>query len=189
MSSVILIFLLLCDIFYVMLFVINAGGSVMNRLVKEGTKDGIKPRTLHGYTFRLRAGQTSCPWESEERSLYYEPGMHVLGEGTFKVENPDLYINNAKTALAANIPAGREAAFNIEMQNMSEINRTVSYLLWVDDESNPDGLIISIDGTPLTTPRRYTVPFGTPIPKVVRVRQSSIDVLDYKGIKLVMGSD
>jgi len=162
--------------------------TAMARLVKDAKGETIRPRNLHGYIFRRRAGQTSCPYEGEERTLFFEPGQHVLNDATFKIEKPDFYINKAKTATAANVPAGREAAFDLELINMSEINRTVTYTLWVEDGTNPDGLIISIDGTPLTSPRRYTVTYGTPLEKIVRVKQSAPDIMDYEGVTLVMGS-
>jgi len=164
------------------------------RIWDEEIRDTIdvfrwNPSNLFGYVFRLRAGQTSCPHESEVKTRFYRPG-HILHHGTFQVENPVLYINGGDTATLANVASGREASFNLALQNWSAVNRTITYQLEVDETTNPDGLIISIDGTPLTTPRRFNVPFGRDgeLTKSVRVRQEATDILDYDYVRLVLRS-
>jgi hypothetical protein len=146
--------------------------------------------TLHSYTFQTRAGQTSCPYEGEEITLFYtENNEHkVLNEGTFQIEKPELYIDNTKTATAENIPSGREASFTLQLQNLSDANLPVTYQLSVVDNSNPDGLILSIDGTPLTSPREYAVEYGEELTKTLKVRQSSVDILEYSNIRLALSS-
>jgi hypothetical protein len=161
----------------------------MIAIVDEGTlKSPIK--TLRGYTFRTRAGQTSCPFEPADSTLFYKKDgkKQLLNYGTFQIEKPDLYINNSKSASAENIPAGREATFNVQMNNMSDTKDDVTYQLSIGDYSNLNGLILSIDGTPLTEPREYTIEYGQELEKTLKVRQSSQDILDYDHVELVLSS-
>lgn len=151
--------------------------------------DLFKPTDNGGYIFRTRAGQSSCPHEGPDYARYYEPEKkHELNAGTFQVEKPAIYVNNAKIGTAENISSGREASFDIQLSNLSEANLPVSYQLSVRDGSNPNGLILSIDGSPLTTPRIYSIPAGSTITKSLKIRQSSLDVLDYNNIALLFTS-
>ncbi|HKM94777.1 MAG TPA: LamG-like jellyroll fold domain-containing protein [Prolixibacteraceae bacterium] len=146
--------------------------------------------TLRGYTFRTRAGQTSCPFEPGDSTLYYakDGKKQLLNYGTFQIEKPEIYINSSKIATAESIPAGREATFLVQMQNMSETKNAVPYQLTVGDYSNLNGLILSIDGTPLTQPREYTIEYGEQLTKTLRVKQSTLDALEYDDVELVLSS-
>ncbi|MDR3187805.1 MAG: T9SS type A sorting domain-containing protein [Prevotellaceae bacterium] len=146
--------------------------------------------SLHGYIFQTRAGQTSCPYEGEEMTRFYtEDGApQRLSYGTFQIEKPELYIDNAKEAAAANVPSGREATFTLQLQNLSDANLPVTYQLSVDNTTNPDGLILSLDGTPLTSPRLFRLEYGEELVKTLEARQSSVDILDYSGVTLSLAS-
>jgi hypothetical protein len=147
-------------------------------------------KTLRGYTFRTRAGQTSCPYEPADSTLFYkrDKKLQLLNYGTFQIEKPDLYINSSKSASAENIPSGREATFEVQMNNMSDAKDVVIYQLFVEDYSNLNGLVLSIDGMPLTEPREYEIEYGEEIVKTLKVRQSSQDVLEYKDVELILSS-
>jgi hypothetical protein len=147
-------------------------------------------KTLRGYTFRTRAGQTSCPYEPADSTLFYkrDKKSQLLNYGTFQIEKPDLYINSSKSASAENIPSGREATFEVQMNNMSDAKDVVIYQLFVEDYSNLNGLVLSIDGMPLTEPREYEIEYGEEIVKTLKVRQSSQDILEYKDIELILSS-
>jgi hypothetical protein len=162
------------------------------KAIVDGGKQNSPVKTLRGYTFRTRAGQTSCPYEPADSTLFYEKDGKklLLNYGTFQIEKPDLYINNSKAATAENIPTGREATFEIQMNNMSDTKSAVTYQLSVGDYSNLNGLVLSIDGTPLTSPREYTIEYGEgkELKKTLKVSQSSVDILHYDHIELVMSS-
>ena len=145
---------------------------------------------LHGFTFQTRAGQTSCPYEGGDSTLFYKKDEKsvLLNYATFAIEKPEIYIDGNKNAVANNIPSGREATYTVQLQNLSEAGLPVTYQLSVADDSNPDGLILSIDGTPLTAPRNYTIEYGQELTKTLKVRQSSTDILDYEDIKLALSS-
>ena len=161
----------------------------MKKIV-DGGKLSSPIKTLRGFTFRTRAGQTSCPYEPGDSTLFYEKDnkKQLLNTSTFQIEKPEIYINNAKHATAENIPTGREATFTVQMQNMSEAKVPVTYALTVGDYSNLNGLVLSIDGTPLTAPREYTIEYGQQLVKTLKVKQSSFDILDYDHIELVLAS-
>lgn len=158
-------------------------------------KDEANPVNLSGFTFQLRAGQTSCPWESGDSTLYYkdESGQPVLlNHGTFKIEKADIYIksgdNAYKHATAENIPSGRDATFTLLLQNNSEANLDVTFWLDVDATTNPDGLILELDGEPLVAGRKIFINYGQELTKTLKVRQSSLDVLNYENVKIKLGS-
>ncbi|MDR1592938.1 MAG: T9SS type A sorting domain-containing protein [Prevotellaceae bacterium] len=146
--------------------------------------------TLSGYTFQRRAGQTSCPHEQADSTLFYKKdGKSVLKNyGTFKIEKAQLYVDNKTSASVENIPAGREGTFTLQLQNLSEAKMDVTYRLVVDPVSNPNGLILELDGQPLTDVRQFRIKYGEETTKVLKVRQSSIDILEYDNIAIRFGS-
>jgi hypothetical protein len=158
--------------------------------MRKAILPNAKLSSLHGYVFQTRAGQTTCPYEGGDSTLYYtENGKPVLlSYATFQTEYPELFIGGSKNAVVNNIPSGREATYTIQMQNLSEAHLPVTYQLSVVDNTNPNGLILSIDGMPLTAPRLYSIEYGEELIKTLRVRQSSADILDYEGITLSLSS-
>ncbi len=61
-------------------------------------------------------------------------------------------------------------------------------VLSVDDTSNPNGAIVSVDGTPLTGGRIFYVTPGQILNKTLTLHQTKLDVLDYQGINLRFSS-
>ncbi|MDL2243349.1 T9SS type A sorting domain-containing protein [Bacteroidales bacterium OttesenSCG-928-J19] len=154
--------------------------------------EGETINNLVGYTFRTRAGQTSCPYEAADSTLYYlneQEKPYLLNYGTFQIEKPDLMINNQRdTASMENIPSGREATFTLQMSNLSEAGMDVTYQIYPNNATNPDGLILSIDGEALTQARQIRIPYGQTLTKTLKVRQSTTDVLEYEGVGIRLGS-
>ncbi len=160
-------------------------------------------RAKGSYIFRLRAGRSSCPYEGPEEPLfckkYYpkikvEKNDYLLSVGTKQIEKPVLYVGGGKgkggtkDASIANIPSGREGSFDLELTNKSDAGLDVTYQLSVVSGTNPDGLILSIDGEPLTEPRQFHLDPDKPIKKTLKVKQSSLDVLKYENIGLQLTS-
>jgi hypothetical protein len=150
--------------------------------------DGI--HNLTGFTFQRRAGQTSCPHEGPDSTTYYRVNdkPELLQYGTFKIENGQLYIDGSASASAENIPAGREGTFTLQMQNLSEAKMDVTYQLYADAISNPNGLILFVDGEPLTAPRQFSIKYGEEVTKILKVRQSDLGILSYENIAIRFGS-
>lgn len=135
-----------------------------------------------GYRFYLAGGATTRPWEGPEKTLYYNAGMSNLSDGTLMVDKPRMSIKNR---VVTDVPNGRETSIELQLGNASEIHAAASYRLFLDDSTNPDGLQITCDGYPITgdghllnfrADESYT--------KVLKIRQSRLDVMDYKDVGL-----
>ncbi|MDR2382745.1 MAG: T9SS type A sorting domain-containing protein [Prevotellaceae bacterium] len=145
---------------------------------------------LTGFTFQRRAGQTSCPYEGPDSTIYYKVNDQpaLLNYGTFKIENGIILIDNNTSASVNNIPAGREGTFTLQLSNVSDAKLDVTFRLSVDAATNPNGLILELDGQPLTDVRQFRLTYGETLYKTLKVRQSSQDILEYKDIALRFGS-
>ncbi len=140
-----------------------------------------------GYIFRNRGGQSSCPYEGPEYALYYEPEQqHVLNDGTFPVDVPVIRLAENSQS---DISSGREATFQLYLGNKSAADIAVRYKLSVLEGTNPDGLILSIDGMPLTEPRVFSIKSNETLAKKLKVSQSSLDILDYDDVSLIFTSE
>jgi hypothetical protein len=157
--------------------------------------DIVDPGTGNGHIFRLRGGQTSCPYEGPEWARYYRPGDTVhattyfddgtsvkLSEGTAQRHVPRIQIPQS---IRFNVPADQAANFNLQLGNMSESEDDQEYSLRVVESTNPFGAIITIDG--LDPNRNFTVPYGTSINKTLIVRRGPLHY-DYDSILLIFKS-
>jgi hypothetical protein len=45
------------------------------------------------YMFRTRGGRTSCPYESVVVTKYFQPGQHIINEGTMQIEDPKIAVS------------------------------------------------------------------------------------------------
>ncbi len=99
------------------------------------------------YVFRTIGGATSCPYEGEYVTKYYEPGQHVINAATLKIEDPVLVI---EPATRIQVPADGKAEFKVKYANANN-HRDVNYKLYVDPESNPYGARIMYGDASLTS--------------------------------------
>jgi len=142
-----------------------------------------------GPVFRTRGGQSYCPYEGEELTQYYEPGKHVLNVATEQMEIPQITINNLKIANQINVPTNSQAYFTLSLKNLSQAGNNVWYDLVVADASNPDGLIIKVDGAPISTKgMSYMVPSLQAITKTLSIAMGKPNVFKYKNVGLVLRS-
>lgn len=142
--------------------------------VYENPGDGFSP------VFYTKAGATSAPHEDQVVTHYYEPGF-VISQRTLQIEKPELYIPDS---LITGVPAGKDALLPIELRNNSETGEDVYYGLWINPDTNPDGLEVFMDGQPITTGIEILVPSSEPIKKTLRIRQSNPDILEYENVQL-----
>ena len=142
-------------------------------------------KTGTSYIFRTRAGQTSAPYEGEERTQFYQPGKHVLHEATMQIEVPDIEV---EVATVSNIASGTAANYTLLLTNKSEIDCDLYYKLLMMDETNPDGAQLSIDGVALSDNRVIKVPAGEVVRKTLQLKQSNLGILDYENIGIVLAS-
>ena len=139
----------------------------------------------YGPIFRTRGGQTCNPYEGETVTQYYEPGT-VIMEATMQIEVPQLDIEKD---VVNDVPTGTPANFNLHLGNASEISEDVTYVLFMLDETNPNGAKISIDGKVLTDGRYIKVPANQDLVKALQLYQTNTSVLDYDSIGIVLASE
>lgn len=146
--------------------------------VKEAN-DGFGP------IFSVKGGVSSCPYQAQELTTYFEPGNHVLHEATLNVEDPVLSFDNN---IVSDVPDNREAEFKLILQNNSQSEQDALFDLKMDNSTNPDGAVISIDGAPIGNGRTFTVKFGVSLSLTMKVGIGKSDVFDYENIRLVLES-
>ena len=136
--------------------------------------------------FVTRGGRSSCPYEALDVVEYSEINKgKSLGVATLQVEKPDLKVANP---FATDIPGGKEASYKITLSNLSESNTAGWYMLTVDEKTNSKGAIITVDGQTLGNGKLYYIVPGEPMEKVLKLKQSSLDELEYNNISLLLSS-
>ena len=139
--------------------------------------------------YRTLGGATQCPWEPADSTMVYYQGQ-PLNYPTLKIENPQIVIDKHELS---NIPHDGEGYFTLTMWNEIEENnglatgsQGVKFNLKLDENTNPKGLEIIIDGQPLTDGREFRFVGSTPITKTVKVRAAK--EYDYEDICLKLES-
>lgn len=157
--------------------------------------DVVDPGTGNGHMFRLRGGQTSCPYEGPEWSRYYRPNDTIaattyyededgvkLSDGTAKRHIPRIQIPQP---VKFNVPADQPATFTLQLGNESESDDDQEYSLRVVEVTNPHGAVLTIDG--LDPNRSFSIPYATNISKTLSIRRGT-EYYDYDSILLVFKS-
>ena len=135
--------------------------------------------------FRTRGGQTRCPYEGETRTKYYQEGT-LLDYATMKSDNPHILM---PVRNFTDIPAGQEAQVQVVFTNESETHETLtSVVVYIDPQSNPNGLQVYMDGEPLVRGVELWVEYGVPLTKTLTIRQSDNSILNYNDITVVIGN-
>ena len=137
-----------------------------------------------GPIFYTRGGATSCPYEDEVVTEYYNPGT-VIMQKTVQIEKPEI---EAQSQTITGIPAGGKGSFKVNIRNNSDTGEDGWYDISVVATSNPNGLIVKMDGLNITTGRSILVPAGETMVKTLTVEQSKPDELSYENIQLRLGS-
>lgn len=158
-------------------------------LAESGTDDALTVDVLTapdsgGPVFYTRGGQTSCPYEDETLTKYFNPGQ-VISTKTMQIEQPSL---TAEVYDRTGVPSGKAAIYNLVLQNTSEIEKDVYFNISVLDESNPNGAAIFMDGANLNYGRTILVPAGKPLLKTIQLFQTDENIYDYEKIALCLSS-
>lgn len=143
---------------------------------------GDKDLDLSTFIFYTRAGATSCPYEDEEVTKWYQPGT-VISEKTMQVEVPEIAVENA---FIENVPSGEPAYVTLYLRNNSAINQDGWYNLIIDDQSNPNGAELIMDGAPIGNGRTVLVPAGETLTKTLTVKKGR--EMNYDNLQLVLAS-
>ena len=170
--------------------------SIGYTLADDGINDALSVDVFQapdgfGPIFYTRAGQTSCPYEDEKKTKYYEKDKHTLATKTMQIEYPRITVaeNNLKAQKQINIPSGSAANFTLNLDNLSETSENIWYTMRVLDETNPNGAALSIDGVPFATARQILVNAMETTHKNLQIKQSRMDIMKYDSIAVVLSSN
>lgn len=147
----------------------------------------------HGPIFITKGGTTSCPYEGEELSIFFNKndytnnpnaagsGGAVLSEATNRVYAPEITVDRT---LITNVPESESAIFNLRLKNVSETQSDLEFVLDVA-ASTLNGLSTNIDqnGVTILLPYNETVIFPFEVTK-----SSSSSVFTYENIRVFLAS-
>ena len=146
-----------------------------------------------GPIFFVRGGATSCPYIAEERTKYYEPGLHVLTTSTAAIDKPYLYLRQGSSSMQNDLPVGASAYFTLGMTNQSAVSGAAgAYKLRPMDKHTGEelGAVVEVNGTPLTSAGiTYMLAAGDSTFVQLRIYQSNPEVMRYDDIALELISD
>lgn len=154
---------------------------------KKVSKDDLKNLAISNYVFDVKGG-ASRPWYEPDSTLLFTPTLPLSGT-TLKIDNPRL---NIPQAIVSNIPQDEKAVFTLNMTNDSEmplgqqLSGASTFILSVDDKSNPDGLKITMDGEPLTNGRQFVIAPHETMTKTIELTRGR--KYDYEDINLVFST-
>lgn len=148
--------------------------------LEKGQKD--HKNGFYSPMFYTRGGVTSCPYEGEEVTRYYQPGK-TLNAATMQREKPQLLVDNASVS---GVPETNAAVFRLKLQNNSESEEDMWYGIQLDEASNKDGAILQIDGS--SPNRAFNVPYGKTVEKILTVRKGPGAVYEYKDLGIILAS-
>lgn len=161
----------------------EAGYKDGNQYINYKDMKDEEGQTFSTFIFKTRGGATSCPFEGEYKTKYYEPGQHVINEATVQMEVPEITVEKD---FIENVPSGKSAYFTLYLRNNSESQDDNWYNLVIDDSSNPNGAQLLIDGAPIGNGRALLVPAGGTLTKTLEVRKGS--VMNYDNLRLMLQS-
>ncbi|HLO54720.1 MAG TPA: LamG-like jellyroll fold domain-containing protein [Saprospiraceae bacterium] len=119
--------------------------------------------------FKVKAGQSSCPWEP----------------GTAKREG--VLLTSVDGPVRTDVPANEPAVFHFIMGNTSATNETWTYAFTAGPESNTDGAKIFCNGAPMNQIQWYAIPWGTSIPVTVTVERGP-QAYNFDSLEIVLYS-
>lgn len=161
----------------------EAGYKDGDQYIKYKDMKNEEGQTFSTFIFKTRGGATSCPYEGEYKTKYYEPGQHVIDEATVQMEVPEITVEKD---FVENVPSGKSAYFTLYLRNNSESQDDNWYNLVIDDGSNPNGAQLLMDGAPIGNGRALLVPAGGTLTKTLEVRKGS--VMNYDNLRLMLQS-
>ncbi len=161
----------------------SSGYRVLDQYVKFSDMHTNPDRQFTTFIFKTKAGSTSCPYEDEYRTKYYQPGKHVINEATVRLEVPEI---DVEKNFIENVPSGQPAYLKLFLRNNSEAKQDVWYVLKTVDGTNPNGAKLSIDGSAIGDGRIFLVPSGETLVKTLEVSKGT--VMNYDDLKLTLQS-
>lgn len=177
------------------------GGGVIVKVISEGisgeTVDGTTSKSIKtGYVladnepgdgfsvdvamdsvyktpvFRLKSGQSSCPWEA----------------GTANREAPNLQLASGSQFTAVDVPANEPAVFQLQLGNLSASNEDWTYGFSAMAANNPNGAVIKLNGQPLNYTQLFIIPYGTSQTVTLTIERGPVEY-DYDSLMVALYSD
>jgi hypothetical protein len=121
--------------------------------------------------FKIKSGQSSCPWE----------------KGTASRDKPILEPIAGYPLQAINIPSKEAAIFRFNLGNNSQTYETRSYNFTATGEDNPDGAVIKLNGAVLNSDAGYEVTSNGSVPVTVTVERGPVEY-EYNDLVLEFAS-
>ena len=146
--------------------------------------DVKQPPSQTGPVFKVRGGQSSCPYIGAEVTKYYQAGT-VYSEATAKREVPQI---SCADPIANAVPEDQKAIYTVQLINASETNDDMWFMLEVNASKNKDGAKVQLDGADLGNGKLIKVPAGQALNKTISIEKIKPDVFDYEDIELVLHS-
>ena len=156
--------------------------------------DIVDPKSTGSHIFKLRAGRTACPYEGEQKAMFYDPANDTITSTTLLEDGFEVQTATAQNDVPVisvdrnsnfNVPAADDAIFILDLGNLSEGRQDRTYSLRVDPASNPYGAILKVDG--LDPNRDFDVPYGTTVQKTLTLKRGP-NHYDFNDIKLILKS-
>ena len=102
-----------------------------------------------------------------------------------QIEVPQIDVDQP---VVTDIPSGSTATYTLRLSNASETNELLYYRLGLAEETNPNGAMLFIDGTPVTDVRTILIQPHETVTKTLLLKQSDQSILDYDRIGIVFAS-
>lgn len=156
--------------------------------------DVVDPKLGGSHVFKLKAGRTSCPYEGQQRAMFFDPSNDTITSTTLLTNGFEIQAATAKNDVpkisvqqrnSYNIPANDAAVFVLQLGNLSEGRQDRTYSLRVDQTTNPFGAELKIDG--LDPNKDFDVPYGATVQKTLTVRRGPAQY-DYDNIRIILKS-
>ena len=158
--------------------------SAVSREQTEMENDSI---VYGSYVFFTEAGTSYCPHEGEERTLLYNAGTAVLGNGTLYAAKPEISTN---TYEQTNVAPDKPAVFRLTLMNNADQQTPFQggeYMHLSLAGGNPDGAKVFIDGVPIAAGYPLYIVSGSPVVKTMEVYRGQAD--DYTDMELQLSLD
>lgn len=137
----------------------------------------------YGYVFRQVSGQTSCYYEGEERTKYYEPGRHILSNATVQIQVPHI---DCAQPVVTGVPADQPATFELKLSNatMADLTRNNEFKLLVVKDKWASMAEVEVNGMPGVNEYDVTLAPKENYNLTLKVRPASKEIIHIDSLHL-----
>ena len=134
------------------------------------------PDKKSSFIIRQMDGQTSCNYEGEERTQYYEPGRHVISNATVQIETPHI---DCDQPVLTGVPTGEPAVFKLKLTNPTRatLARRIDFVLMIDYDKWGQMSEVSINGAPDAHDYDISLAPGESAMVTLKVKPASIETI------------